>query len=142
MSSWDELVSIAAVIDRIAGMHRAAAEAALDEAGVQPSLAGVLWLLERAPADPSMREVAGQLGCDPSYVTLLAGQLEASGLAERVVADGDARRRVLRLTPRGSSAALQMLAAVAAASPLSNLPIHAQQELHAILGTSEASSAV
>jgi len=122
MPELGELVSTAALIDRLAAIHRATAEAALGEIGVLPSLTGVLWLLEQGPADPSMKEVALSLGCDPSYVSLLAGQLETSGLAERVVAGGDARARVLRLTPQGSAAALHMLAAVATASPLATLP--------------------
>jgi DNA-binding MarR family transcriptional regulator len=56
-----------------------------------------------------MHELAGAMGCDPSYVTGIADQLEALGLAERRSAMHDRRVKVLALTSAGVAARQRFL---------------------------------
>ncbi|WP_158609716.1 MarR family winged helix-turn-helix transcriptional regulator [Cellulomonas triticagri] len=76
----------------------------LDELGLTGACANLLWLAEGegdARGPQPLRQLAGQLGCDPSNVTLIAGRLEETGLARRVPAPDDRRVRILELTERG-----------------------------------------
>lgn len=77
--------------------------AAAGEVGLPPTLALALHRLDPSLPRP-MSELAGQLACDPSYVTGIADGLEARGLAERRTAEHDRRVRVLRLTSAGEAA--------------------------------------
>lgn len=56
----------------------------------------VVALSEPAP----MRDLAGHLACDRSYITSLADQLEERGLVRRVTGD-DRRVKLLQLTDEG-----------------------------------------
>lgn len=56
----------------------------------------VVALSEPAP----MRDLAGHLACDRSYITSLADQLEERGLVRRVTGD-DRRIKLLQLTDEG-----------------------------------------
>lgn len=54
-------------------------------------------------AEPTpMRDLAEQLGCEPSYITGLADQLEQRGLVIRVPGQ-DRRVKLLEITPEGSA---------------------------------------
>lgn len=59
-----------------------------------------------------MRELAGQLACDRSYITNLADQLEERGLVTRVPGE-DRRVKLLQLTASGRKVRDQMSEAVA-----------------------------
>lgn len=71
--------------------------AAVADLGLSSAMARTLLLLaEPAP----MRTIADGLGCDPSYVTGVADDLESAGLARRV-AGTDRRIKLLELTAAG-----------------------------------------
>ncbi|RIX29951.1 MarR family winged helix-turn-helix transcriptional regulator [Amnibacterium setariae] len=119
-----DVLALAAQIDRLAQLHRGAAEKALQATGVGAPAAGMLWRLAQLPdARGGMSELAHLLGCDPSYVTLLARELERAGLVSRDADEQDRRRRVLRLSTAGEAAAREVGIAVRAASPLSSLSV-------------------
>jgi DNA-binding MarR family transcriptional regulator len=68
--------------------------------------------------DPApMRDLAERLGCDRSYVTALADELEQRGLITRV-AGTDRRVKLLTLTPHGVELRDLIAAAVVARSPM------------------------
>lgn len=127
------LLELAARIQAVADLHEQAAASVLDGYGLGGSAGGLLWVLALSPAPLTMREVAHRLRCDPSNVTLLAGRLEDAGLAERVVDDHDARRRILRLSLLGRQVWSQVRAAVLAATPLTALPPARRAQLSAAL---------
>ncbi|MBA2518962.1 MAG: winged helix-turn-helix transcriptional regulator [Chloroflexia bacterium] len=70
------------------------------ELGLPMPLAMALQWIEPARPRP-MNELAGSMRCDPSYVTWIADQLEAHGLAERRLAPHDRRVKELVLTEAG-----------------------------------------
>lgn len=76
--------------------------------GLPPPVAMALQRIEPARPGP-MHELAEAMGCDPSYVTWIADQLEAHGLAERQLAAHDRRVKVLALTPAGLAIRERML---------------------------------
>lgn len=49
----------------------------------------------------SMKELAGRLGCEQSFATAIADELEAKGLARRTTDTRDRRVKILSLTHRG-----------------------------------------
>jgi len=58
--------------------------------------------LGRAAADdPTIGLVAEEMNVDPSRASRIVSDLVARGLAERAVAQADARKTILRLTPQG-----------------------------------------
>ena len=65
---------------------------------------GVAKALAKLPSDRAvtMREFAGTLHCDNSYVTSVIDVLEERGLVERQLHPTDRRVKVLRLTEEGS----------------------------------------
>jgi DNA-binding MarR family transcriptional regulator len=58
----------------------------------------------------SQRELARQLGCDPSNLTGLSDRLEVRGLVERQVAPGDRRVKSLVATSKGEMLRAQLAA--------------------------------
>lgn len=78
------------------------------DVGLAAPVAMALQRIEPSRPGP-MNELAGAMGCDPSYVTWIADQLEANGLAERRLATHDRRVKVLALTPAGEAAREQLL---------------------------------
>jgi len=73
----------------------------LTELDVAPSTVGVLWALGASGAPPTMRDLAGRLGCDPSTISLTADRLESAGFLTREPHPSDGRKRILVLTERG-----------------------------------------
>ncbi len=71
--------------------------------GVSPGALRALMLIE-PDEGVAMGELAERWGCDPSYITTLADDLEESGLAHRVPKANDRRSRMLVLTAQGVSA--------------------------------------
>jgi DNA-binding MarR family transcriptional regulator len=63
---------------------------------------GRVKLLRHLAAGPSgLRALAAHLGADPPYVTVMANDLEARGLVERVPHPTDGRAKHVRLTEAG-----------------------------------------
>ena len=80
--------------------------------GITPSLAKALALLSLDHPTP-MRELAGALRCDASYVTSVADGLEQHGLAKRMTHPTDRRIKVIEVTPEGADVAERIRAALA-----------------------------
>ena len=59
-----------------------------------------------------MRELAGALRCDTSYVTSVVDGLEEQGLARRTPHPTDRRVKVVSLTGRGAEVGAQVRAAL------------------------------
>ncbi|MFF1530778.1 MarR family winged helix-turn-helix transcriptional regulator [Cellulomonas sp. NPDC058312] len=96
----------------VAQLHAATTEhmrPLLDELGLTGACANLLWLADGDREPQPLRQLAGQLGCDPSNVTLIAGRLEETGLARRVPAADDRRVRTLELTEEGQAARAALL---------------------------------
>jgi DNA-binding MarR family transcriptional regulator len=60
-----------------------------------------LKALHRLGAPVTMKELGMQMGCDPSFVTMIADTLEQRGLARREPSPVDRRLKNLVLTPDG-----------------------------------------
>lgn len=103
-----ELDNLAALLIRLGGRSLAYFGAVATEIGLPPPVTMALQRIDPARPGP-MHELAGAMGCDPSYVTWLADQLEAKGLAERQLATYDRRVKVLALTPAGMAVREQVL---------------------------------
>lgn len=103
-----ELEHLGALLIRLGSRSLAYFGAVATEIGLPPPVAMALQRIDPARPGP-MHELAGAMGCDPSYVTWLADQLEAKGLAERQPASSDRRVKVLALTPAGVAVREQVL---------------------------------
>ena len=64
--------------------------------------ARVLYELASRPST-NAREVAGELGIDPGYLSRVVAKLEREGLLKRKVSSKDARSADITLTPKGKS---------------------------------------
>ncbi|MDG4783029.1 MarR family winged helix-turn-helix transcriptional regulator [Micromonospora sp. WMMD961] len=74
--------------------------AAFAELGLTPAAARALHQLDPDHPLPA-RDLAGQLGCDRSNVTVLVDKLEQAGLVERRTDPADRRQKTLVVTERG-----------------------------------------
>ncbi|MGW5559863.1 MarR family winged helix-turn-helix transcriptional regulator [Micromonospora sp. NPDC003944] len=74
--------------------------AAFAELGLTPATARALHELDPDRPLPA-RDLAGQLGCDRSNVTVLVDKLEQTGLVERRTDPGDRRQKTLVVTEKG-----------------------------------------
>jgi DNA-binding MarR family transcriptional regulator len=108
---------------------RVAAE--LHELGLTNVMASALWSMD-AEGTP-LRDLASRLSCDRSNVTLIAERLELAGLCQRTVDPSDGRVRILRLTENGEATRGQLMAAIMAASGLSDLSEQQRSALAALL---------
>jgi len=82
----------------------------------------------------AMRDLAATLRCDSSYITGLADGLEARGLVERVQDASDRRVKHLVLTEPGRRLRSEMLDALWAEHPLTNLTDEERATLDGLLG--------
>lgn len=105
----------------------------LTELDLSQALADALWHLDPAAPLPSLRALATRLRCDPSTVTFLADRLEAKHLATRRADPTNRRVKTLHLTPRGRRARRRLVDAMAARSPLAQLTLDQQRQLHHLL---------
>ena len=95
-----------------------------------PVARAVLSLGEPAP----MRELAGRLRCDPSWITNLADDLERRGLAERTADPADRRVKLLSLTSDGAELRGRIADAVAqGATVMRGLDADERQRLEPLL---------
>lgn len=65
----------------------------------------------------SMKELAGRLGCDASFVTVVTDALEKQGLVRREPSQRDRRVKNLRLTPEGVAAQQRLNCELASQMP-------------------------
>lgn len=114
---------------RVAAQLDAMFEQATAGEGVSPVEARLLGSI-RVPL--SQRELALQMGCDVTRVSVLTGGLEARDLLSRVRDAGDRRIRRATLTPRGRSVVDRIGARLLEISPL----VHRldADERHLLLG--------
>ena len=85
-----------------------------DEFGVTPPDLLAMFKLEGALA---MKELAQRLGCDASFVTAIADNLEKRGFVLREPSQRDRRIKNLVLTPDGLTAKERLMAQLAAKMP-------------------------
>jgi DNA-binding MarR family transcriptional regulator len=78
-----------------------------EEWGLTPAVARALVHLSPDHAIP-MRELAGALRCDNSYVTSVVDGLEQRGLARRRPHPTDRRIKVIELTEQGAALAIRV----------------------------------
>lgn len=76
--------------------------------------------LHKVDAPMSMKELSQRLGCDASFVTVVADSLEKHGLARREPSLRDRRSKNIVLTERGAAIRDQITAEVSARMPWSN----------------------
>jgi DNA-binding MarR family transcriptional regulator len=106
-------------------------------------LARALLVLEEPTP---MRDLAGQLACDPSYITGLADQLEEAGLVTRI-AGTDRRVKLLVPTAAGTALREKIATALAAQSRLEQRLTTQQREtlaelLQIMLGPDDSGSLI
>jgi len=78
-----------------------------EEIGLTPGITKAL--LHLSPDHPTpMRELAGALRCDNSYVTAVVDGLEERGMARRQPHPTDRRIKVIELTERGAALATRV----------------------------------
>ncbi|QYN37133.1 MarR family transcriptional regulator [Pseudonocardia sp. DSM 110487] len=111
---------------------------AVRELGLSESVAHLVWVLDPDAEPVPLRQVAEQLRCDPSNVTLLSDQLEKKGLAERRPHPADGRVRTLVLTPEGVATRRRLLELVQLRSPLAALDGEQQRQLQSLLSAAMA----
>lgn len=77
------------------------------EAGVDPSMVGVIDAVEEGSSDGAVTVgmVAERVGVDPSQGSRLVAAAVDAGLVKRAVSQHDGRRSVLELTERGQQVA-------------------------------------
>ena len=113
-------------------------KAAVRELGLSESVAHLVWVLDPDAEPVPLRQVAEQLRCDPSNITLLSDQLEKKGLAERRPHPADRRVRTLVLTPAGVAARRKLVEHVQERSPLAALDGEQQRQLQDLLAVALA----
>ena len=86
--------------------------------GVAPS--DLLALFKLSEGNVSMKELAQRMGCDASFVTVIADTLEREGLANREPSQRDRRVKNLVLTPKGIAAQERLMRELAARMPWCN----------------------
>jgi DNA-binding MarR family transcriptional regulator len=86
--------------------------------GVAPS--DLLALFKLSDGVVSMKELAQRMGCDASFVTVIADTLEREGLARREPSQRDRRVKNLVLTPTGIAAQERLMRELAARMPWCN----------------------
>jgi DNA-binding MarR family transcriptional regulator len=86
--------------------------------GVAPS--DLLALFKLSDGVLSMKELAQRMGCDASFVTVVADTLEREGLARREPSQRDRRVKELVMTPKGIAAQERLMRELAARMPWSN----------------------
>ncbi|MFN8639396.1 MAG: MarR family transcriptional regulator [Dehalococcoidia bacterium] len=101
--------------------------------GISPGALRALMLIEPGEGI-AMGELAERWGCDPSYITTLADDLEESGLAHRVPKPNDRRSRMLVLTSDGVDARERVRETFTAPpAALAKLSANEQRDLRRIL---------
>jgi DNA-binding MarR family transcriptional regulator len=108
------------ITDTLTGLvkHAAAISHSIAERlGLSPSDLLALFKLDDGI---TMKELARRMGCDASFVTMVADELEKHGLARREQSERDRRVKNLVLTPEGVAAKEEMMRELAARMPWSS----------------------
>jgi DNA-binding MarR family transcriptional regulator len=106
--AWQRIRSISSNPETVAAEHRFMHENELTGSPMR-----ALRFLPLTGSLP-MRQLAGRMGCDNSYVTSLVDTLQERGLAAREAHPTDRRVKVIVLTERGRQLAEQVQQAYAA----------------------------
>jgi DNA-binding MarR family transcriptional regulator len=89
------------LLSRASGLFVRASNAALASYGLRVRSYSVLLLACAADGGISQRDLAGELGLDPSQVVLLVDELAESGLVERRPSETDRRTKLVVATDAG-----------------------------------------
>lgn len=89
------------LLSRVSGIVVRATNAELADAGLRVRQYSVLVLACGTPEGRSQRELAQELGLDPSQVVALVDELAAAGLVDRRPAPADRRTRLVVATDAG-----------------------------------------
>jgi DNA-binding MarR family transcriptional regulator len=92
----------------------AAALKPLDLTHVQFVLLACTWWLQRNGGPPNQVTLAAQAGTDIKMTSQVLSTLEVKGLVRREADPGDARAKLVRVTPRGARLAPRAIAVVEA----------------------------
>ena len=103
MSSTEEQTRVIRAFNRFWTNHMGVLDAGLLDTPFSVTEARVLFELGRN-AETDMLRLRHELRIDPGYLSRIVKRFERGGLVETTPAPSDARRRVLRLTERGSVA--------------------------------------
>jgi DNA-binding MarR family transcriptional regulator len=76
--------------------------------------------LHKIDAPIAMKDLSARLGCDASYITVIADSLEKRGIATREPSQRDRRIKNLMLTEQGKAVRDQIISEVTAQMPWSN----------------------
>ena len=96
VETWQQLMGL--VLEQRFRWAEVAGELGITQAGLRA-------LLAIDPNQPqSMRELAKEMNCDPSYITAMIDDLERAELATRQPSASDRRVKTVVLTPRGAAA--------------------------------------
>jgi MarR family transcriptional regulator, organic hydroperoxide resistance regulator len=124
---WELLVELS--MSRV----RARFLAAITELGLSFPQAHALKALRPGHPIP-MRELAGELHCDPSNITGIVDRLGDRGLVVRGSAPGDRRVKTLMLTEEGAALRMRLLDQLSEPPPgLGRLSLAEQRRLHDLL---------
>jgi DNA-binding MarR family transcriptional regulator len=102
------------LLTRASGLVVRATNAALTDIGLRVRQYSILALADDAPGGISQRELADQLGLDPSQVVALVDELTTAGLVERRPSPADRRQRLVVATAQGIGVRRRADAAAAA----------------------------
>lgn len=105
---------------------------AVGDLGLTAVMAKTLWQIGSS-ANPSMRQLAAELGCDPSTVTFLADRLQEKGLVTREIDPANRRAKIVTLTERGREVRRRLGAAMLTQSPVAHLNLAEQRQLSRLL---------
>lgn len=100
--------------------------------GLTAVMANTLWKIEPSTT-PSMRQLAAELGCDPSTVTFLADRLEDKGLITRAIDPTNRRAKIVTLTDQGLEVRRRLATAMLTLSPAARLTPTEQRQLSRLL---------
>ncbi len=111
----------------------ARAEPAVGALGLTMALAHALWVIDPDETPSSMKTLAARLHCTAPSLTFLLDRLSEKGLVARGDDLSDRRVRTASLTPRRRAVREEVLAAIAAESPLASLDANERRSLLALL---------
>lgn len=105
---------------------------AVGDVGLTAVMAKTLWQIEPS-ATPSMRQLAADLGCDPSTVTFLADRLQEKGLITREIDPANRRAKIVTLTGHGREVRRRIGTAMLTRSSVAGLSAAEQRQLRRLL---------
>jgi MarR family transcriptional regulator, organic hydroperoxide resistance regulator len=105
------------ITDALSALLRSAHDVAQGiAAGIGLAASDVMALL-KLEAPMTMKDLGQKIGCDPSFVTLIADALEDHGLARREPSQRDRRSKNIVLTPEGAKVRDRIVDELSARAP-------------------------